>query len=154
MSVERGSAHPNRSPSNGKVAPAKPRGITHSYQTGAGLYGGTPAYEKDKRSLLERFAEIRANPNDPANQLYEKKHREGIERDKSIHQKPASRLQVDRLKADRAKAEAHSIYTPNGPGNAQTRSAIESERERTIHNQEKQMKKVQGRAQSAFDRGR
>lgn len=164
MSADRSSAPSNRTPPSGKAvqsqpvkreaAPATPRGISHSYQTGAGLYGHAPSYEKDKRPLLERFAAVRSNPNDPANQIYEKKHREGIERDKRIHQKPASRIQVDRLKAGRAKAEVHSVLTPKGHTNVQTRSAIESERERTIHHEEKQMKKVQGRARNAFNRGR
>jgi hypothetical protein len=127
------------------------RGITSAYRTGEGLYGHTPRYHKEHDTLWQGWDKALADPDNPGAKTYEAKRREGEARDQRIHAKPVSKLHVDQLKAERAKPQAQSHLTPNGPGAAHVRSAKESERERKIHFQEKRLDRQQGAAQQGFN---
>lgn len=135
---------------------AKSRGITSAYRTGEGLNGSTPSYHKEADTPRrgwdrQAFDKALANTNHPGTQVYATQRAKGERIDREVHKKPSSRLQIDQLKAERAKAIPAPQLTPSGPVNAQSRSQVEYVRERKIHHQEKQLKRQQGRAQLGFE---
>lgn len=130
----------------------KQRGITHGYQSGDGLNGTVPSYHKEAGTLWQGWDKAMADKNHQGTRTFEQKRREGMERDQRIHQKPVSKLEVDRLKAERAKAKAQSHLIMKGPDGAYIRSATQSERECKIGVQEKALNRQKGRAQKGFER--
>lgn len=117
----------------------------------AGLFGYTPQYAKNEGKLFKDWDRIMADPNNPARKVYEAKRQEGEERHARIHAKPASKLEADKLKAERAKAQARSHLIPRGPSAAYVRSSLESERERRIHHLDKCLGRQQGKAERGFN---
>lgn len=134
----------------------QPRGVTSAYRTGEGLNGHTPSYHKEADTLRrgwdwQAFDKALSNSNHPGTQVYEAQRAKGERIDREVHEKPSSRLQIDQLKAERAKAIPAPQLTPNGPENVQSRSQVEYVRERKIHHQERQLRRQQGRAQHSFE---
>jgi len=128
--------------SEGKSPGPKRRGITAAYQTGSGLFGDTPQYQKEAETLRKAWENKERDP----------KSREAFERDARIHKKPVSRLQINNMKAQRQKPGVQSRLIPKGPGAAPSRNAQDAERERKIHFQEKRLGRQQGIAKQDFKR--
>jgi len=106
---------------------AHSRGITSAYRTSEGLNGSSPSYYKEADTLRrgwdwQAFDKALSNSNHPGTQVYEAQRGKGERIDRQVHEKPSSRLQIEQLKAERAKAVPAPQLTLNGPVNAQSRS--------------------------------
>jgi len=158
MSVEKASKNPSQShgfsygnsPAKDKKSEER-RGIASACRTNEGLYGHTPSYHKHAETLWTEWDKVINNPHHPGTQIYEQKRREGSERHARVHQTPVSKLEIDRLKAERAKAQAQLHLTPNGSDAAYIRTQQEAEREQRIDFQEKRLALQKGLSRRDFE---
>ncbi len=130
--------------------PAQRRGITHAYQSDRGQGGNAPSFYKRCDTLWQSWDKAMSDRNNTGARKYREKATQGQAIDKEVHRTPVSRMEINRLKAERARARAQPELTPNGPMGTRAQSVAEATRERKIHFQEKRLVSHKDKAREDF----